>query len=334
VAFLLYDSRSGSTLLAALLNRHAGVSVSLESAYVSRLLEYPRPWGSEAMIPGLCAYLFDEVQFRELGLGLHEVQGALVRGRGWSSPGAAAVAVTDAYFARHAPAAQVCVIKHPPWLHLQAVESIFPDTQFIHLVRDGRAVYNSKRKTRSLDGRTMERNPVKAARDWRWRVQIAAACGSILHLRYEDLVNDPEREISRLLDFLRLEGSARAVVRPKSAYSSAIGAQQQALHANLRREPDARLAEQWREELSPLEIAVFECLCAPELERHTYRLTTPSLGPGWLRPVTVGTAVSYFSFRLAAGKGFRLIRRLRRGERLGEILRRLLSRMGSGVKNA
>ncbi|HEX2081305.1 MAG TPA: sulfotransferase, partial [Longimicrobium sp.] len=210
-AFVLYDSRSGSTLFAALLNRYRGVSVSLESAFVSRVVEYGGPLRSAADLEALADYLFAEVQFAELGLARPEVVAAL---RGAGPPYGKrelARALLELYFGRRDPEALVRVVKNPPFFYVGLLEEWLPGVRFVHVVRDGRAVYNSKRSSRSISGAVMQPNLVKAARDWRRAVRIAERHpASVLTVRYEDLVRDPDAVMARVLDHLGVPPEGRA----------------------------------------------------------------------------------------------------------------------------
>ena len=117
----------------------------------------------------------------------------------------------------------------------------FPDSQFIHIIRDGRDVAHSLYqkpwlKRSSLDSgirepgadpfgpharfwvETERRSEFEATTDmhrciWAWRrhvesVLIASGslpCGQYTEIRYESLVADPVREAERLMDFLGIE---------------------------------------------------------------------------------------------------------------------------------
>jgi hypothetical protein len=315
VTLLLYDSRSGSTLIAALLNRYAGVRVSLESAYISRVLEFRGRMDSAAGVEAVLDHLEAEVQFRELGLD----RDALRRRLSAFGPalGRAQVirAVTDAYFEARAEGAEHWVIKHPPYAYLPEMHAIFPGVRFIHVIRDGRAVYNSKRKTRSIEGVWMARNPVKAALDWRRKVRWARAyCERLLEIRYEDVLGDADAELEKVLDFLGVSPPDRRVVRGQEAYSSGIGARQKELHLNVGRSPDRAIADRWREELPPVEERVFSAVARAELRRFGYVDVASWRGSLIGRMLTAASVVR-FSASMVGGWLVQLRGRVRGGSR-------------------
>jgi hypothetical protein len=88
-------------------------------------------------------------------------------------------------------------------LLLPFVDRLFPDAQYIHLLRDGHDVVASHRD------RWGYRSGARAARGaWKRYVEAARAFGASLppgrfhELRYERLVEDPEAELRTLVDFL------------------------------------------------------------------------------------------------------------------------------------
>ncbi len=96
-------------------------------------------------------------------------------------------------------------------LHMAYLGRLFPRARFLHVIRDGRAVVASLLRQRWLDATG---KPVwycadaqSAARYWRelitaTRQQVPIVPGRYLELRYEALVEDPERELRRVLAFL------------------------------------------------------------------------------------------------------------------------------------
>lgn len=96
-----------------------------------------------------------------------------------------------------------------PHLH-----EMFPDSPLIHVIRDGRDVVASllSMNWQSPDGKPMEytRNVKKAAKFWVTTVTIGrrfaqsskSASKVYYEVRYEDIVNDPEKCLKPLFDFI------------------------------------------------------------------------------------------------------------------------------------
>ncbi|QDY08364.1 sulfotransferase [Micromonospora sp. HM134] len=87
-------------------------------------------------------------------------------------------------------------------LSIDFLAEVFPDAQFVHVVRDGRDVVVSHRK------RFGYWSAVKCVVKWPRYIRIARAAGARLpadryhELRYEETVTDPEKAMRGLFEFL------------------------------------------------------------------------------------------------------------------------------------
>src|SRR5699024_6661734 len=100
------------------------------------------------------------------------------------------------YFTQGDAKAGCYIIKHPPFAYLSEVVSMFPDVQFLQIIRDGRDVFNSKKKTTSLNGKKMAVNPLKAAWDWQLKLKKAERFEDrTITIFYEDLIQEQERTL-------------------------------------------------------------------------------------------------------------------------------------------
>jgi len=88
-------------------------------------------------------------------------------------------------------------------MHLDFVEALFPDAQYVHVLRDGHDVVASFRERWGYMAGVRAANSV-----WAHYVRTARTFGTALppgryhELRYEALVGDPEPTMRALLDFL------------------------------------------------------------------------------------------------------------------------------------
>ncbi|MFG1901205.1 sulfotransferase family protein [Micromonospora carbonacea] len=87
-------------------------------------------------------------------------------------------------------------------LSIDFLAEVFPDAQFVHVVRDGRDVVVSHRK------RFGYWSAVKCVVKWPRYIRVARAAGARLpadryhELRYEETVTDPEKAMRALFEFL------------------------------------------------------------------------------------------------------------------------------------
>lgn len=321
--FILYDSRSGSTLFAALLNRAKGVSVSLESGFVTTVLRQLEPFSTDASIVRLVDDLFREVQFQELGIERAGLERTLLKETRPIPSQVVIERIMDACFAAVEPNT-VRVLKHAPYFDMDAVLAVFPESRFLHLIRDGRAVFESKRRTRSISGdELMQANLIRAAHDWRTKSSIANALGAnVLTLRYEDLLERPDTVIGQALDFLGIPESERVFTKTQEEYQRAIGERQQGLHKRAGEKPRQELRTHWRSVLAEPDALVYELVAGDALDAHGYERVGSD--PAWrtaLRP-SVLARLTFWSIHFVAHNLRRLMGRVARGESLPALVRR------------
>ena len=183
--FVVGAPRSGSTYLTHILNQHPSLFITQESrimVYVHRMLENGKdPWCALAYRDQTCSLA------QESALGL----------------------VRDFYSTVSKPGAKRWGDKFPHYVDPKTdpgcadrILSLFPQAQFIHLIRDPRAVvYSLLRKSRSQG---MPKTLEESVDVWRRCVETAENLppSQIHRVFYENLVQTPERELSKLLEFV------------------------------------------------------------------------------------------------------------------------------------
>jgi Sulfotransferase family len=127
--------------------------------------------------------------------------------------------------------------------HFGRILELWPDARFIYLLRDGRDVARSHAET-GWAGNVWAAASVwrEAESDWR---QLCAKLPAErrLELRYEALVRDPQRELTRICDFLDVTYSPEMLEYPaRPAYA----------------DPGPRVAERWHTRPSERELAWLE----------------------------------------------------------------------------
>lgn len=132
---------------------------------------------------------------------------------------------------------------------------LWPGAKFIHLLRDPRDV------ARSCIGMGWVGNVYEGAKFWldpeaHWDVLVSQVDSErCLTVRYEELVMDPERELTRVCDFLGLEYSPVMLdIEESTSYSR----------------PDPKYASQWRKALTKKEILWVEDRCGDRMVERGY----------------------------------------------------------------
>jgi len=269
---LLGVSRSGTTLLRVILDRSPGIAIPDESFFVPLLA---RRHGGTIDVE----HFLDDVgrlpTVREWGVSVEDVAS---RVRPGMPTGAAIAAIYEAY----ADAA-----RKPRWgdktpmymRHLPLLEELFPDAQYVHLIRDGRdAALSFLEMPEGTFTRTWAHpeTPGEFACLWRKEVGDARALGrrvgeSRYHeVRYEELVADPESVVATICAFARLPFDPAMLDYAGTVDVSAKPHQQRLLA------PPTTGVRSWREDLSAEDVERFEDVAGDLLAELGYEVRSPA----------------------------------------------------------
>jgi hypothetical protein len=195
--FVVGCPRSGTTLVQTILDSHPHLSVLYEA---DALIDIPlglRSWRANAqealrLVEAIPNFLEDGVDFRTSRAACREL------------------GITDAAGAMRALAASQAVDQRKRrWgtkipkalLHLTELAVVYPDAQFVHVIRDGR-------DSASSQARVLDRSIVQGALMWRTGMRTGRSAGSrlgherYLEVRLEELLYSSEHQIRRICEFL------------------------------------------------------------------------------------------------------------------------------------
>jgi hypothetical protein len=192
--------------------------------------------------------------------------------------GEALDAVFSAYAAKHGKPRWGD--KTPMYMrHLGLLERLFPDAQYVHLIRDGRdAALAFLDMPEGVVTRTWAhpRSPAGFACEWRAEVVGARDLGGrvgpsrYLEVRYEDLVGDSEGVVRSVCDFADLPFEPEML-----EYAGAVDVSAKPHHQRLL-QPPTRGVRDWRTQMSPEDARAFEAIAGDLLAELGYELLDPS----------------------------------------------------------
>jgi protein-tyrosine sulfotransferase len=222
--------------------------------------------------------------------------------------------------------------KTPSVRHIARTFAFFPCTRLIVLLRDGRSVVQS---CMSTFGWTFDR----AARDWaaaadeirRFEVEGRYPADRYLRVRYEDLLDDLNGSLARILSFLELDAGAfdleAAAALPVRGSSSYFGPGRAAVHWDpVEKGPDFDPRERWRS-WTPEMHERFEWIAGKQMRSLGYRSDADPVRAGrkvakhtlldWERRARDVIGFAEFRARVRLGTATRPLR-----ERLGLVRNR------------
>ena len=269
--FIVACDRSGTTMLRLILDRGPDLAIPTESVILVDFANVRARYGS----------LAGDAEFDRL---VHDVwRHPKVRAWGLTSdpPGRGGLTGEAAYRrAIESPfAAYAAERGKPRWgdktplyvQHLDEVRRVFPDSRIVVLVRDGRDVALSLQTVPFGPG-----NIWGAARMWRSAVEAgerAAATWpeSVLTVRYEDLVEAPERVTREVCGFAGIAYSS-AMLAIEETPTGRVAAGQEAWFPRISQGISRDSVGRWRREMPRDRVALFQAEAADALVRHGYPL--------------------------------------------------------------
>lgn len=272
--FVVGCSRSGTTLLQQMLNAHPRIAVAPETHFMPYYAARKDRYGDLGAGDGFRRLVDDiaaSADFPELGIPAETFRAAAA---GCPRTFPAVLALLLDLFAR-AKGADIAGEKTPAHvMYLRELKADFPDARFVHLVRDPRAVVNSRR-AETWGAKDVRENAAFWAEQAGAGERGARELGrDVVTLRYEDLVAQPGDTLRRLCADLGVAFEPAMLEYWK--YNPHL--------LNVRREPWKANAlgplrpervDGWRGCLLPTEVLEIESVAWPLMRRFGYRPDSP-----------------------------------------------------------
>ena len=286
-------SRSGTTLLRVMLDRSPGIAIPDETFFIPQLAHRHRGRVDSD------SFLDDLRRFPRLAAWGLSADDFASRLRPDMEIGEAISAVFDAYASSRGKPRWGD--KTPMYMrHLGLLDRLFPEAQYVHLIRDGRdAALAFLDMPERVVTKTWAHPRDAAGFACEWRVEVTDArdlgrrLGSsrYFEVRYEDLVADPERVVRSICEFASLPFEPAML-----EYSGSIDVSAKPHHQRLLQAPTKGVRD-WRTEMSPMDARAFEAIAGDLLAELGYEL----LDRGSAQPAARAAAtLAWYSGRIGA----------------------------------
>ena len=230
---LTYVNRSGSTLLARLLDEYNDVGVTPEARIPDNIIHGPIAVDNLKEIESLLSRLYRDEKFSSWGID-RDVLGQRLSACTMPLKFEELLQVIlNEYFGSESVKARI--YKCGAYFgEIEAVLSALPQAAVIFVLRDPRAVFNSQRSSReSILQTKMAGNPLDTARSFKRASQIMNQYNGkpfFIVVRYEELVENAAGAVRDLLMTLDLDSGSTG---KKAAYVEKIPDRQKHLHSNV-----------------------------------------------------------------------------------------------------
>ncbi|HHT9138482.1 MAG TPA: sulfotransferase family protein [Candidatus Wunengus sp. YC60] len=276
VFFLIYNSRSGSTLLSKLLDEHEDIGVTVESLFMINLIRLKRWFEKSGDVEKLFHRLEKLDRFYNLQINFNDFI-AYFDGRKKIS--SVAEGIIKTYFTREKHQSTVWVVKDGVCgLYINQISAEMPHAKFIHIVRDGRAVLNSMIK--SIDPyskKPMSSDTINHARMWKdmiVRVDLFKEKHPelVLEIQYENLISNTKEEIKRVRWYLGLEEKINTKNIVSLSYYDKIPQREKSIHSLAKDGTNPSRINAWEEELPIQDRKLFEYFTSNILAKKGYKV--------------------------------------------------------------
>jgi Sulfotransferase family len=214
--FVVGCPRSGTTLLQRMLDAHPGLAMINQTRWIADWYERRTGLTADGQVtPELLDRLYQNRHYTKLGIERRALEERL----GLPSAKVPYARFVSAVFDLYGEAQGIGPVgeKAPRYVSkLPVLDGLFPETRFVHIIRDGRDVALSVAAWKKGAGvarrmSTYADQPIATiALWWEWRVRLGREAGIPLgperycEVRYESLVADPAGECEALCRFLEL----------------------------------------------------------------------------------------------------------------------------------
>lgn len=164
--------------------------------------------------------------------------------------------------------------------YLNKLKLFIPDSKFILIIRDGRAVVNSYKENKWGLGT----NAYTGAVRWKYEVQVQKAFmddfpENFVMVRFEDLVTNLEITVSKICEHLNI-GIDKKMLEYNKTKAQFV---KNASNINTNQKPDRKYAEKWKLRLSAFEIDIIESVAGDILRGYDYPLQGKPISLNWLQ---------------------------------------------------
>ncbi len=268
-------------MLASLLNSHPEVYVSLEAEYLLSAMQFRQDQGRFPENEELKQMLKEDKRLAEWNFEWPELFERLSVEKDGVSLKLFTEALLKETAESESPKSKIVLLKQGLLSgYLYELREIWPAAFLIHIYRDGRAVFASKKRAVNIDSlKPMAVDPVQSAHRWmrvQKNVEAIGDSGQLIEVRYEELVQSEAPVLQSIWHFLNVAPLERNELSGTD-YAGRIPVSQKGIHQLVGKKPDPSRMEAWKINLTLREIHQYEKTAREWLVKRNYRPVTGNI---------------------------------------------------------
>ncbi|GEM_PF-5756230 len=282
--FIVSSGRSGTTLLASMLNAGEDLYIPYESDFIARAYPYFADKCSLSLHDYKLMTQFFQITAKQGGWGMPEdyLYDFLCQ-RSPQTFSEVNATICEAFHKREGTEDAEWGIKAPVLIaSLDRINKVSPTSTIVHIVRDGRDVYLSYRKVHETSDIKFGPKGILANTlywiDGLRRVEDFMKHHQhvpVFELRYENLLAEPDQQLRQLCEFIGIPYKSEMHEKFNASDRNQKVAPDQfkkSIHKKLHGGLDAKNTNKYLSQMSPYELFVFEVITAPYLAKYGYDL--------------------------------------------------------------
>lgn len=310
--FIVGMPRSGTTLLASMLNASPDLAVTPETDYFPnfwRSCERSRCMDTPGRRGRFIHRWLNSPEAQRLGLGVEETLGLEAKLIARAAGHAEILGSTLQLYADRRGKRRWGEKTPAHVFHVQTIQRLFPNSMVIQIVRDPRDILLSLERVPFASG-----NLIRYMRLWKSAVNTAPLNSQRYRVvRYEDILAAPEATLRGLSSFVEIEYST-AMVHPDQSEDRMVDAVAEPWKSKAVKPLDPNNRDKWRQQMAQRDRRLVSNLAGHEITRFGY--DPDKQDPTWNDGI-------YQTWRRTEDAGLMVMRLLRRG--IGWLQRMILS---------
>jgi len=274
--FIVGCERSGTTMLRLILHSHANIAIPPQTKFIKKVYKRRLFFGNLSKLNNRSKILKwfsdnhnNKTKIIDLGLDSSDIQNEIIKSG--NSLGSILSTIFKLYSKQNNKIRWGD--KHPYYIkYLDQLFKLFPDAQVIHIVRDGRDAVASLKsmpwwKNNSIYSMLNWQEAIISGR----KAKFKYGSDQFIEIRYEDIIDDPEKNIEILCNFLVEEFLPKMLEFYKIA-DTVVPDYKMEWHSETKLNINSKKIGRWQTDLELWESDLMNNKMEKELSLHNYEI--------------------------------------------------------------